>query len=407
MPSRTPAAIRRIRRIRRGALSVVAAAALAVAACSAPTAAVANPPSYAEALQPKLEQLAQQLLVTGAVVLVRSPELGDFTWVTGTRTRDGGDPVQTGDHIRVGSNTKTWTGTVILQLVQEGELALDDPVSKYRPDVPGGENITIANLLEMRSGLANYTEDFDVNNQNDIYPTKTWKPEELLAKAFAMPPVADPGTTFYYSNTNYVLLGLIIEQITGHPVAEEFRNRLFAPLGLDRTHLPDLASNEIPDPHAHGYTYGTNVGTIDTLVLPPDVQEAARTGEITPMDVTYVNPSWAWTAGSGISTAEDLVRWVEALAGGELLNPDLQQQRLDSLQPTDPNDPGGASYGLALAGFGPLRGHTGELPGYNSFMGHDPERGITIVTWAVPAPAVDGNAPAVELAKSTIAELYR
>jgi D-alanyl-D-alanine carboxypeptidase len=405
------------RRIRRAAGSLAAVAALATTTVlGAPAAAATAPgaparstaqPGYAATLQPKLEQIVRDLPITSAVVLVRSPEAGDWTFTTGTRARDGSDPVQAGDHIRIGSNTKTWTGTVILQLVQEGRLRLDDPVSTYRPDVPGGADITIAHLLSMRSGLANYTTDFDLSNQNDIYPTKAWKPDELLAKAFAMPPVAAPGTTFYYSNTNTVLLGLIIEQLTGNPVAEEFRTRLFDPLGMDHTQLPDLSSNAIPDPHARGYTYGTNVGTIDSLVLPADVQEAARAGEIAPMDVTDVNPSWAWTAGSGISTADDLVRWVEGLVGGEVLSPDLQQQRLDSVQPIDPGDPGAAAYGLALAGFGPLYGHTGELPGYNSFMGHDPAGGVTIVTWATPAPAVDGNAPAVELAKAVIGELYR
>ncbi|MFC5995940.1 serine hydrolase domain-containing protein [Pseudonocardia hispaniensis] len=391
-------------------VSILAVGVLAVAAaCTAPGTSANAPsqaPSYAAGLQPKLEQIAKDRLLTGAVVLVRSPELGDWTWQTGTRTYRGNDPVQVGDHVRVGSNTKTWTGTVILQLVGEGRLALDDPVSKYRPDVPNGQNITIAQLLDMRSGLANYTVDFDLNNQMDIYPTKVWKPEELLAKAFAMPPVATPGEKFFYSNTNTVLLGLIIEQLTGHPVAEEFRNRLFAPLGMNNTVMPDLSSTAIPDPHPRGYTYGTNVGTIDSLVLPPDVQAAAKTGEIVPMDVTDVNPSWGWTAGAGISTAEDLARWVEALGGGGLLTPDLQKQRLASVQAISPGDPASAGYGLALARFGHLYGHSGELPGYNSFMGYDPDRKITIVAWATPAPSVDGNGPAVELAKSVIGTLY-
>jgi D-alanyl-D-alanine carboxypeptidase len=406
--------------IRRAATSLVAVAALmAAAACTVPagtgtspgtappgTAAPGMAPGYAATLQPELERIAEDLLVTGGVVLVRSPELGDWTWVTGSRTRLGNDPVQVGDHIRVGSNTKTWTGTVILQLVQEGKLALADPVSKYRPAVPGGDRITIANLLEMRSGLANYTLDADLNNRGDIYPTKAWKPEELLAKAFAMPPVAEPGTTFYYSNTNTVLLGLIIEQLTGNPVAEEFQNRLFAPLGMKGTELPDLSSNAMPAPYARGYTYGTNLGTMDSLVLPDDVQAAAKAGEIAPMDVTGANPSWAWTAGSGTSTAEDLARWVEALAGGGMLNADMQRQRLESPQPSGPS-PDSAAYGLALARFGPsVYGHTGELPGYNSFMGYDPARRITIVTWATPAPAVNGDPPAVELAKAVMGALY-
>src|SRR5947209_4940351 len=123
----------------RRALAAVAvvATALATAACtSAPTATAPSVPAYGAKLQPELETLAKDLLVTGAVVEVRSPELGDWTTTIGTQTFHGSDPVQVDDHIRIGSITKTWTGTVILQLVQEGKLRLDDPIAKYRPDVP-------------------------------------------------------------------------------------------------------------------------------------------------------------------------------------------------------------------------------------------------------------------------------
>src|SRR5918997_1287398 len=111
-------------------------------------------PAYAAAVQPELDRIMGDLAVTGAVVLVRSPELGDWATTMGTRTWHGTEPVTLDDHVRIGSNTKTWTATVILQLVDEGRIGLDDPVSRYRPDVPNGKNITIAQLLDMRSGLA-------------------------------------------------------------------------------------------------------------------------------------------------------------------------------------------------------------------------------------------------------------
>src|SRR5690349_1179138 len=128
----------------------------------APTTPTAAPspsavPDYAAALQPQLEQLVRDMSVTGAVVLVRTPDRGDWTTTIGTQTYRGNDPVQVADHVRIGSNTKTWTGTVILQLVGEGRLRLTDPVATYRPDVPNGANITIEQLLNMRSGLYNYT----------------------------------------------------------------------------------------------------------------------------------------------------------------------------------------------------------------------------------------------------------
>ena len=363
-------------------------------------------PAYASALRPKLQQIFTDTLTPGAVVLVRSPELGDWTATFGTRALGSADPVTLADHVRIGSNTKTWTGTVILQLVQEGKLTLDDPVSKYRPDVPNGQHITITELLNMRSGLYNYTESLELNQTLDTNPTKVWTPDELLAIAYKRPPYFPPGQGFHYSNTNTVLLGLIIEKLTGSPVEQEFQRRIFSPLGLRNTHLPPRTSNVLPAPYPNGYQFGSNVETMATQVLPPDQQAAARAGTLKPLDATHDNPSWGWTAGAGISTAEDLARYAQALVGGGLLNDAMQKQRLASIRPINPADPKSPGYGLALAQFGPVFGHTGELPGYNSFMGHDPRRSITIVVWSSLAAAPDGRAPAVEMAKAIIGHLY-
>jgi D-alanyl-D-alanine carboxypeptidase len=370
------------------------------------SAAPSEDPAYAAAVQPELDRLMRELAVTGAAVLVRSPELGDWATTMGTRTWHGTEPVTLDDHVRIGSNTKTWTATVVLQLVDEGRIGLDDPVSWYRPDVPNGENITIAQLLDMSSGLANYTEDPGLNEQMDSNPGRVWDPEELLAIGLAEPPAFPPGEGFLYSNTNYELLGVIIEQLTGVPVEQAFQDRVFDPLELGETSFPALTDASIPQPHPQTYTFGTNVETIDSLVLSPEVQAAASAGTLEPMDVTDANPSWGWTAGAGISTAPDLADYVEELVDGCLLSPQLQEQRIASVQPLDPDDPASPGYGLGLAGFGPVYGHTGELPGTNSFMGHDPVRDITVVTWASTAPAPNGEGPAVELAKAVIAELY-
>ncbi|MGZ4662194.1 MAG: serine hydrolase domain-containing protein, partial [Arthrobacter sp.] len=163
-------------------------------------------------------------------MLLRTPA-GELTFTYGVRTLGGTDPVTVADHVRIGSVTKTWTTTVILQLVQEGKLKLSEPVAKYRPDVPNGANITIEQLLNMRSGLYNYTEALDVNQALDTDPRKTWTTDELLAIAFKNPPYFAPGQGFHYSNTNTVLLGLIAEALEGKPLAASFRSRLFIPLG--------------------------------------------------------------------------------------------------------------------------------------------------------------------------------
>ena len=141
-------------------------------------------PDYALTLQSEIPRLMQANVIPGAVVLIRSPRRGDWSAAFGTRALGTSEPMTRVDHFRVGSNTKTMTATVILQLVQEGKLRLDDPVAKYVAGVPNGERITIANLLEMRSGLYSYTLDPTFNATLDRDPGKVWTPQELLAIGF-------------------------------------------------------------------------------------------------------------------------------------------------------------------------------------------------------------------------------
>ncbi len=392
------------------AAALATAALLALTACTgqaaAPPPAAPDVPAYAETLQPELERLALDMLVTGAVVQVRSPELGDWTTTIGSRTFRGTEPVRIEDHVRIGSVTKTWTGTVVLQLVDEGLLRLDDPVAKYRPDVPNGQDITIEQLLTMRSGLGNYTTSPELSATMDTAPGTVFAPEELIAIGLAMPPEFPPGEGFYYSNTNTALLGRIVEQLTGGPLETEIQRRVLDRLGLAESSFPATTSAALPDPHPQGYSYGTNVETAESNVLSPEKQAAAHDGTLAPLDVTDTNPSWAWAAGAGSSTTGDLTRFVEALVGGELLGPALQEVRLDSVHPIDPAAPDGPGYGLALARFGPFYGHTGELPGFNTFAGYDPERRTTVVVWTSLAPSPDGRDPAAEMARTIIGELY-
>ncbi len=371
-----------------------------------PSESVAPYPGYVAELGPELEQLATDLLVTGAVIMITSPELGDWTTTIGTRSYRGTVPVEPTDHVRIGSVTKTWTGTVILQLVEEGRIALTDPVARYQPEVPNGDKITIEQLLMMRSGLINYTLSRELNQAMDSTPDRAWQPAELVRLGYAEPPGFPPDERWEYSNTNTVLLGMIIEQLTRQPLTEVFRERIFDRVGMPDSSFPAITDERLPDDHAQGYSYGTNVETMDSPVLPKQVQDAAKAGTLAPKDVTDVNPSWAWSAGAGISTAPDLVAYARALTDGTLLGPKLQQLRLDSILPTDPAVPDGPGYGLGLAKFGQLYGHTGELPGFNTFVGHDPVRDLTVVVWTSLEPSPDGRAPATTLARAVIEALY-
>ena len=357
------------------------------------------------AIDDAVEGALEETTTPGAVVLLRQGDT-EYLAAYGTREYGGGDAVTVDDHFRIGSNTKTMTGTVILQLVDEGKLALDDPVSDYVPEVPNGENITITQLLNMRSGLHNYSELISFNRILDEDPQKVWQPEELVAMGLAEEPYFPPGDGYHYSNTNTVLLGMIIEEVTGNSADDEFRSRIFEPLGLDETLLPALDDPSIPDPHPRGYLWGTNESTAVDPALPVDEQEAALAGDIQPNDVTEDSPSWGWTAGAAISTAGDLATYVEALIGGGLLSTELQAVRLDSLQPVDADDPQSAQYGLALAQLGPLLGHDGSLPGFQSVMGHDPATGLTMIVFTNLQAAPDGAQTADLIAERLIPVLY-
>ncbi|WP_212831759.1 serine hydrolase [Catellatospora sp. TT07R-123] len=363
-------------------------------------------PAYAADLQTRIQSIMDAMSVPGAVVMITSPGKGDWTQTFGRQAVVGNAPVTADDHFRIGSNTKTMTGTVLLQLAQEGKIGLDDPVSKYRPDVPDGDNITITQLLDMRSGLYNYSEDEQFNARLDNDPGYVWKPDELLAIAFAKPPYFAPGAEFHYSNTNLILVGLIIEQLTGSTLRNEFQQRIFGPLGLGQTQLPENTDTGIPAPHPQGYMFGTNVSTLSNPALSPADQAAAAKGGLLPRDVTDSSPSWAWAAGGAISTAADLTRYVTALVDGGLLDPAMQKTRMDSIKPIPTPDNADVGYGLALVKFGPLYGHDGQIPGFNSFMAHDPATKNTIIVLTSLFAGPDGKQPANVIAMAIMQALY-
>lgn len=369
-------------------------------------------PVHARPLAPALHRAALDALVDatarthctpGAFVLVRTPR-ESYTRAYGRSALQGGRPVTADDHVRIGSNTKTMTGTLILKLAEEGRIGLDEPISKYRKGVPNGDRITISQLLRMRSGLPNYTVPLAFNVALDRDPHRVWTPAELLAGPLARPPDFAPDAKYAYSNTNTALLGVLAEQLTGRPLHELFRERLFAPLGLTHTALPPLESEALPEPHPRGYKFGSNVEALQPFS--PARVAAMRAGQLPPKDWTDSNPSWAWAAGSAYSTAGEMAAWVEALAGGRLLGAGMQRRRLASLMSTNPADPAAVQYGWALAKMGPVLGHTGELPGYNTFMGHDPVTGTTIVTWTNLNESPAGTLPAVDMARRIIGLLY-
>jgi D-alanyl-D-alanine carboxypeptidase len=362
------------------------------------------------ALQAMVDTTAQELLVPGAVVLLRTPQ-GQFTVTHGTTQLGTASPPSADTYFRIASNTKTMTAALIVQLAQEGKLNLSDPVAQYVPGVPNGDHISIAELLEMRSGLYNYTEAPELAASLDRDPTKVWTPEELLAIAFARPPNFPPGTAYQYNNTNYALLGLVVEQVDGRPLARAMQDRLFGPLALQHTALPASTSNTIPEPYSHGYLYGSSsVALTGTPPYSPEVQAAARAGTLQPNDYTDLNHSFAAAAGGVISTADDLATWIEALVAGRVFDATYQRRWLASVQPEDPGKPDGQQYGYGIAQlrWGPntMYFHGGETPGYNSFMGYDPANQVTLVVWTNLTVSLDEAPTANALMVRVLDQIY-
>ncbi|MFI5764741.1 serine hydrolase domain-containing protein [Streptomyces sp. NPDC051563] len=377
---------------------------------SAPTPGPALKPIDPATLRSAVDAAAKKLLIPGAVVLLRTPQ-GTFRVLTGTAELGKDRPPTTADHFRIASNTKTMTSALIQLLVQDGKVRLTDPVSAYVPGVPNGAGITIAELLEMRSGLYNYTDAPEFSAALDADPGKAWTPQEVLDIAFRRPPDAAPGTEYAYDNTNYVLLGLVAEKAGGRPLAEQFKDRLFTPLGLTGTSLPGIHDTSLPAPYAHGYLYGGSAHAMTDEPYPADVQAAARSGKLKPLDYTHQNASYATAAGGAVSTADDTATWIKALVTGKVLDPASQKRWLDSPRPQDPAAPDAQQYGYGIAyqRFTPRAAmyfHGGELPGFNSFMGHDPDNDVTLVVWANLTVSLDAKAAAMALLPTILNQVY-
>lgn len=398
--------------------AIMALAVMLATACStarSPSGTTATPRGLKKidsaALKTVLDTASREMLVPGALVYLRTPQ-GDFTVSYGSTVLGAASPPSLDTHFRIASNTKTMTAALILQLAQEGLLGLDDPVSKYIAGVPNGSKITIAQLLEMRSGLYNYTNAREVADRIDRDGTAPWTPEQVLAIAFARPPNFPPGTAFEYNNTNYALLGRIAEKAGGKPLAQAMRDRLFAPLHMRHTELPASGVTAIPEPYSHGYLYGGSSVALsdDAPAYSSKMQADARAGTLLPNDYTNANHSFAGAAGGVISTAGDLAIWARALANGSVLDAAYQRRWLDSPQPEDPGKPGGQEYGYGIARikWGPntMYFHGGETVGFNSFMGYDIENQVALIIWTNLTVSLDRSPTANALMLKVLDQIY-
>lgn len=282
---------------------------------------------------------------TGVVALVRAGD--DTETVTSelanVATREEMTP-QT--RVQVGSVTKPMIATVVMQLVEERAIALDDTVERWLPGLlPRGGDIVLEQLLNHRSGLASYDQSLDLD------PSRHYRPAELVALVAHQDLEFEPGTSHLYSNTNYIVLGLLLEEVTGESAVAVLQERIFAPTGMTATSL--LASNAPGHSVAHGYA-----GSID---------------------VTTTDLGIAFTAGGVISTVDNLDRFWRALLSGDLVSP----ASLD-LMTRDYTDEVDAAYGLGVETIelpcGTALGHWGSLPGFTSatFTLQDRDRAVMV-----------------------------
>ena len=340
------------------------------APASVPAPQATRAPADPAALQRQLDKVVEAG-TPGVVALVRS---GPQTWqgASGLGDLAAKRPARAGDRFRIGSVTKSFVATLALQLVGEDKLGLDDHLERWLPGlVPNGDRITVRQLLNHTSGLYDYTDDLPE-------PPRPFQPRQLVAIATGHRPLFAPGTRFSYSNTNYILAGLIIERVTGQPLATQLQQRIVGPLDLGDTELP-ATEQALASPYIHGYA-------------PRDQDWRVTDGPAGLVDVTEMDPSWAWAAGAMVSTTADLARFYQALLSGQLLDPE-QLQAMQTTVDASQQFGHGVRYGLGLTLLRPgcateLWGHGGALAGYRTtaFSTKDGDRQLVATTNLQPEP---------------------
>ena len=323
-------------------------------------------PSFGEDTQNKLEAALDSTMANskapGAITGVWTPE---GTWVVtrGEANVEAGIPMKTTDLMRIGSITKTFTATLILQLVDEGKLNLDDKLEKYVPEFPNSDRITIRQMLTHTSGIPEWAEDDELREEVFSHPGDGWTVEKMIQIVGEQPLLFEPGTDYSYSNVGYFLLGAIIEKVTGNTVESEVEERIAGPLGLGNTFLP--GEPEFEGDTVHGYE------EVDGKVVDTTGTDATE----------VVNYDLAYTAGGMVSSLEDLKVWARALATGELLSEKMHQEQMPANLKEAPGSPVKSGYGMGVSQQDVWIGHSGAIAGFMVNMGYYPEKDATIVTF--------------------------
>lgn len=308
-------------------------------------------PTLALSLQNTLNQSSQGIV--GAAATITSAA-GTWFGASGVENLVTGTAVEPDDRFQIGSITKPFVATIALQLSEEGNLNLEDTLDRWlSPElirqIPNASQITLRQLLNHTSGIPDYVPSLLSSGVNLF---REWQPTELIGLLAGAEAKFAPGTDWFYSNTNYVLMGLVIEAATQSPIAQQIRSRILEPLKLENTFF--AGAETIPGGTVSGYWDVNNDGRLD--------------------DVGNLSLSWAGAAGALVSNTEDVVRFTEALFGGELLKPETLEQMLTFVEPINSNAFSG--YGLGIARLktteGLFYGHTGLTLGFRSSVWYSP-----------------------------------
>ena len=309
-------------------------------------------PEIGEALQRSLDEAREAQHALGAGIAITVPGQGVWVGVSGLRA-PGGPALTVDDPHPIGSITKVFTAVVVLQLVEAGQIALDDRIVEWFPSFPRAADIEVRHLLQHTSGIVEYLA------QPGLDITVPVEPEAILTWPAQQGLQSEPGATWDYSNTNYVMLGLIAEAVTGESYAALVRTRITEPLGLDGTFV-----NGEEDGPTFVLGYSWENGTY--------------------VEYPREHPSWAWAAGAIVSTLAEQVRFIEGLLGGELLGPGALEEMQTGVP--IPGAPAGTEYGLGLewgdTPFGRLYTHGGLIHDVQSATARIPDLDLSIAGYA-------------------------
>ena len=354
-------------------LAVPVAAAIALGAVGG-TAWAAPSKGEAESLKSR----AQGLVEAGypAALAAVSDSKGESAGVAvGKGSLETGQAPPMDGEVRIGSNTKTFVAVVVMQMVQEGKVGLDEPIETYLPGLIRGEGIdasriTVRQLLQHTSGLPDFDETLfgttDVFQSRYHYVT----PRDVLDSALSKPAQFEPGTQWKYTNTNYIVLGMLVERVSQRPVGEQIGQRIVKKLGLSHTYFPAPGEEKIRGTHPQGYHLSAE-GKLE--------------------DITEMDPAWGWAAGAMVSTPSELNTFFQAVFDGRLLT----QASIQEMKKGVDIGSGGRVYGLGLIGTplscgGTSWGHGGDIAGYHTRGGVGPDgTAVTVAVTALPTAIAD------------------